>query len=168
MNGDPYVYPGSTVLKNKFGIRDQGALETIEREYVVLRMLGGLPNPKTFDLAHLQALHRHLFQDVYKWAGDVRTVEIAKEGHRFQFRAYIATGMADVQRRLAARDFLRGLSAAEFSGGAAEIVGDVNYVHPFREGNGRTQLQYLKQLGEFAGHDVDLTRLDPVSWLQAS
>jgi cell filamentation protein len=51
---------------------------------------------------------------------------------------------------------------------AGRIIGDVNYVHPFREGNGRTQLQYLKQLSERAGHPLDLTRIDPAGWIEAS
>ena len=99
-----------------------------------------------FDLAHLRAIHRHLFQDIYEWAGELRTVEINKGGHQFQFRRYIETGMADVHRRLVQGSFLRDLSVPEFAQQAAVIVGDVNYVHPFREGNGRTHAQYLKQL----------------------
>lgn len=76
--------------------------------------------------------------------------------------------MADVHRRLVKADFLKGLSPEEFARAAANIVGDVNYVHPFREGNGRTQLQYLKQLARQAGHGLDLTKLEANAWLQAS
>lgn len=109
-----------------------------------------------------------MFQDIYEWAGQIRTVEIAKGGSQFQFLRYIETGMEDVHRRLLSADFLRGLSAAEFAAQAGAIMGDVNYVHPFRDGNGRTQLQYLKQLGEQAGYPIDLTRLDPGQWIEAS
>jgi len=59
----------------------------------------------TFDLAHLRAIHRHLFQDIYDWAGELRTVEIYKGGSQFQFRRYIPTGMTDMHRRLPAPDF---------------------------------------------------------------
>jgi cell filamentation protein len=76
--------------------------------------------------------------------------------------------MADVHRRLVRSAFLAGLSAEEFASQAAVIIGDVNYVHPFREGNGRTQLQYLKQLADRAGHPMDLSRLDQRRWLTAS
>jgi cell filamentation protein len=116
----------------------------------------------------LRAFHRHLFQDVYDWAGEIRTVEIAKNGNKFQFRRYIETGMADVHRRLVQADFLRGLSRGAFAEAAGAIIDDVNYAHPFREGNGRTQLQYLDQLAERAGHPIDLTRIDPARWLEAS
>jgi cell filamentation protein len=76
--------------------------------------------------------------------------------------------MADIQGRLKKAKFLRSLSQGDFARAAGGIIGDVNYVHPFREGNGRTQLQYLKQLAARAGHPIDLTRLTPEGWLAAS
>ena len=76
--------------------------------------------------------------------------------------------MADIHRRLDRRDFLRRLTLTEFAEAAGTIMGDVNYVHPFRDGNGRTQLLYLEQLGERAGHKIDLTRIDPPGWIKAS
>jgi cell filamentation protein len=130
MSDDPYVYPSTTVLRNKFDIRDAAQLDETESEMVAVRTATGVPTGN-FDLVHLQAIHRHLYQDLYEWAGEIRTVEISKNGHQFQFRQYIATGMADVHRRLSAARLLRGLPAAEFARRAAEIIGDINYVHPF-------------------------------------
>ena len=164
---DPDVYPGSTVLRNKLGITDPARLDKLERLLVTQRFAAGLPAAK-FDLAHLCAVHRHLFQDIYAWAGMLRTVEIAKGGQHFQFHRLIETGMADVHRRLANANFLHGLAPWEFASAAGRILGDVNYVHPFRECNGRTQLFYLAQLGEQAGHNLDLTRLSPSGWIAAS
>jgi len=164
---DPYVYPGAPVLRNRLGLTDPDQLDKVERRLVAQRIAEGAPT-RGFDLAHLRAIHRHLFQDVYAWAGELRAVEIAKGGHQFQFRQYIETGMGDVHRRLGQADFLRGLSAGAFARAAGPIMGDVNYVHPFREGNGRAQLQYLEQLAEQAGHPIDLTRIDPDRWLDAS
>jgi cell filamentation protein len=142
-------------------------LNRIERELVTQRIKDGTPIGQ-FDLAHLQAIHRHLFQDIYDWAGELGTVEINKGGHQFQFRQYIQTGMADVHRRLRASNVLKDLSAEDFARQAAVIIGDVNYVHPFREGNGRAQMQCLKQLAAHAGHDLDLTRIKPKAWIEAS
>ena len=121
-----------------------------------------------FDLAHLKAIHRHLFKDVYAWAGDVRTVEIAKGGSRVQPRRFITAGMADIHRRIVATGYFRGSTPVEFAEGAGPVSGDVNHVHPFREGNGRTQLQYLKQRTARAGHTNDLTRIDRSAWLDAA
>lgn len=168
MSDTDYCYPPSySVLKNRLDIRDAKALDRAERRLVVQRIAEGVP-PGAFDLAHLRAIHRHLFQDVYDWAGELRTVEISKGGHQFQFRRFIETGMDDVHRRLMAQNSLRGLSAAEFAARAGEIMGDVNYVHPFREGNGRTQLLYLSELAAQAGHPIDLRRLERDDWIEAS
>jgi cell filamentation protein len=164
---DPYTYPGSSVLRNKLGIIEAERLEIIERRLVTQRAREGIPTGN-FDLAHLCAIHRHLFQDIYDWAGEVRTLEIAKGGSQFQFRRFIETGMIDIHRRLVHTDFLRGLSATGFASSAGQIMGDVNYVHPFREGNGRTQLYYLQQLALQAGHPINLGALDPERWLAAS
>jgi cell filamentation protein len=164
---DPYLYPGTRTLKNKFGLTDSAKLDRIERRLVVDRLRERVPRGD-FDLAHLQAIHRHLFQDVYDWAGEIRTVEISKDGNQFQSRRFIGQGMADVHARLKAKDLLRDLAPPDFARQAADILADVNYVHPFREGNGRTQLQYLKQLSERAGHALDLTRLRPAAWMNPS
>ncbi len=168
MSDSGYCYPPDyTVLKNKLGIHDAAQLEEIERSLVVQRLREKIPEGD-FDLEHLKAIHHHLFQDLYEWAGKIRTVEISKETQQFQFRKFIETGMADVHRRIVECNYLQGFSAQEFACKAGEILGDINYVHPFREGNGRTQLPYLKQLAEQAGHRMDLTRLEKNQWLQAS
>ena len=164
---DPYLYPGSAVLRNKLNIRDAAKLDEIERRMVAQRFSEGSPTGK-FDLNHLRAIHRHLFQDVFDWAGELRTLEISKDGQQFQFRQFIETGMSDVHRRLEKASFLRGLEPSSFAEKAGVIMGDVNYVHPFREGNGRTQLQYLEQLAEQAGHRLDLTSINPQAWIGAS
>lgn len=76
--------------------------------------------------------------------------------------------MADVHRRLVKAEFLCGMERSVFVGEAAQIIGDVDCVHPFREGDGRTQLQYLKQLAAQASHSLDLTKIDATGWLDAS
>ena len=164
---DPYVYPGTTLLRNRLGTTDPDYLDKQERGLVVLRSRRGVPRG-SFDLAHLRAIHHHLFQDVYGWAGELRTVEISKGRQQFQFRKFIETGMGDVHGRLVHSRFLKGLAAAAFAEQAAVIVGDINYIHPFREGNGRTQLQYLKQLAEQAGHPLDLGRIEGPAWIGGS
>ena len=164
---DPYVYPATSILQNRLGITDAVFLEKQERSLVVLRARSDIPRG-SFDLSHLRAIHRHLFQDVYDWAGELRTVEISKGDQQFQFRKYIVTGMADVHGRLVRSGFLKGLSSAQFAEQASVIVGDINYIHPFREGNGRTQLQYLKQLAHGAGHSLDLVHIPAARWIEAS
>ena len=168
MSDRDYCYPPDyTVLRNRLNIRAAPTLEAAERQLVAQRLLEPVP-AGDFDLAHLKAIHRHLFQDVYAWAGEIRTVEIAKGESRFQPRRFIAAGMADIHRRIVAAAYFRGSGPDRFAEGAGPVLGDVNHVHPFREGNGRTQLQYLKKLAERAGHAIDLTRIDRAGWLDAS
>lgn len=155
------------MLRNLLGITDPAELDRAERLLVVQRTLEGPPIGH-FDLAHLQAVHRHLFQDVYEWAGKLRTVEINKGGTQFQASPYLETGMADIHRRLVASGFLKGRTPDDFAREAATIIADVNFVHPFREGNGRAQLEYLRQLAQRAGHDLNPDKLHPAEWQNAS
>jgi cell filamentation protein len=96
-NHDPYLDPASGVLKNRFGITDEATLEETEASLVALRSyaLAQQPLAGSFDLAHLQAIHRYLFGDVYEWAGRLRTIDIAKGGNAF------AHGLAPRRRRFA-------------------------------------------------------------------
>lgn len=105
---------------------------------------------------------------MYAWVGELRTAEIAKGTTAFMPQRYIVSGMADVHRRLVRPAFLRGLDRDGFARKAGRIVGDVNHVHPFREGNGRVQALYLKQLAEQAGHPLDLATIDGTAWIEAS
>ena len=92
MSDRDYCYPPDyTVLRNRLGLRDAQALETAERLLVAQRLVENVPTGD-FDLDHLKAIHHDLFQDVYVWAGEVRTVEIAKCENRFQPRRFIASG----------------------------------------------------------------------------
>jgi len=163
-----YCYPPDfSVLRNKLDIRDAATLDRAERLIVAQRTEEGVPRGN-FDLAHLQKIHKHLFQDVYDWAGQLRSVEMNKGGQQFQFTGYIETGMGDVHKRIVDARYFRGLGQDDFAKQAGRIIGDVNYVHPFREGNGRTQLQYLKQLAGRAGHSLELEKIDPSKWIDAS
>ena len=168
MSDELYCYPPDyRVLKNRLDIRDGDVLAAAEAEFVRTRIEQGSPSGQ-FDLNHLRDIHHHLFQDVYEWAGEVRQVEISKGGHQFPPKRFIEAGMADVHRRLVEQKYFTGAHKEIFVQDVGGIIGDVNYVHPFREGNGRTQLQYLKQLGDRAGFAVDISKLDPDEWINAS
>jgi len=167
MSDDPYVYTGTSVLRNKLGLTDAASLAAFERQIIAQRMAEGVPSG-VFDLDHLRAIHRHLFQDVYDWAGEIRTAELAKGRHQFMFRQYIERGMADVTRRIVAARIYEDWSLPAFAAEAGRVLRDVNYIHPFREGNGRTQLQFLEQFCQVARRRLDLREIDPEEWLAAS
>ena len=163
---DPYCYPGSSVLKNRLGVRDQGELDAFEALITAQRGEEPLPNGR-LGLAHYRAIHHHLFQDVFAWAGKLRTVRIAKSGSMFCYPEHIEAEMRKLFGRLSADRFLRGLPAPEFAGRGAHVVAELNAIHPFREGNGRTQLTYLTLLAARAGHPLAFERMDPAAMLAA-
>jgi cell filamentation protein len=164
---DPYCYPGTDVLKNKHDLRDsQHALE-IEREYSLLRRreLELDPVRGTFGLTHLQEIHRRLYQDVWDWAGQLRTVEITKgESHFLPIHFFLNAG-EELSKFLQSTGLLTNpdIIDEDFIAQAADLLEKVNYIHPFREGNGRTQRAYLDQIGELSGRTFawrNISKLD--------
>ncbi|MCF8495960.1 MAG: Fic family protein [Alphaproteobacteria bacterium] len=162
-----YKYPNSDVLRNKLNIRDHAALSETERRLVTDRIVESVP-AGNFDLEHLQTIHKHLFQDIYDWAGDIRQVQIHKGDSVFMPPKKIESAMQYVHTQLKDQNYLQDLNQEDFSKKAGIVLGDVNHIHPFREGNGRTQFQYLKQLGERAGYKIDLSCFDRDDWIKAS
>jgi cell filamentation protein len=117
---------------------------------------------------HYCRFHRHLFQDCYRWAGRYRTVRISKGQSTFCYPEHIAGQMRTTFRWLRDRQFLRDLTADTFCEGAAHFFAELNAIHPFRDGNGRTQLSFLALIAEQAGHALILTRLRPRAFLIAA
>jgi cell filamentation protein len=163
---DPYCYPGTTVLINRPGLRDHTALEAFEAEMVSQRFREPLP-PGRLTARHYCAIHRHLFQDVYAWAGRIRTVRIAKQGSAFCYPEHIDREMQRLFANLAKEKQFRGLNSADFAARAAHFLAELNAIHPFREGNGRTQLSFLVALAHRAEHLLDADRLEPAEMLRA-
>ena len=114
-----------------------------------------------------QAIHRHLFQDVYPWAGRFRTVRISKGGSMFCYPEHIAAEMARLFAVLRGQRYMQGLNPPDFAARAAHFLAELNAIHPFREGNGRTQLSFLALLADRAGQELDLDRMDPEKMLDA-
>jgi cell filamentation protein len=118
------------------------------------------------DFQHFKAIHRHLFQDVYEWAGQIRAVRISKGGNPFCFPENIEGQAARLFDNLQQTHFLRHLDARTFSTKAAHFLAELNAIHAFREGNGRTQLTFFALLADRAGHPLDLNRLLPNEMLE--
>jgi cell filamentation protein len=163
---DPYCYPGTSVLRNVPGLRDKAILEAFEIAVTTQRAEEPLPRGR-LTVRHYQAVHRHLFQDVYAWAGRFRTVRLAKDASVFCYPENIAREMGRVFADLRGANFLRALAAERFATGAAHFLAELNAIHPFREGNGRTQLVFLVVVARQAGHPLDLTRLRRAPYLRA-
>jgi cell filamentation protein len=157
---DTYCYPGTTVLRNLANLQDPQELADFEAEMTDLRASEPIPVAE-MDAAYYFGLHRHLFQDVYAWAGQPRTVRISKGGNAFCFPEHIPTQMSKLFAELKADDYLRGLDGKTFAAKAAHFLAELNAIHPFREGNGRTQLSFLVLLADACGHPINTDRMDP-------
>ena len=116
---------------------------------------------------HYRAIHHHLFQDVYVWAGKYRTVRLSKGDSAFCYPEFIATEMKRVFSWLKEHRYLQRLSMPDFATDAAHLLAELNAIHPFREGNGRTRLTFLALLADRAGHPINLHKLNPKDTLAA-
>lgn len=172
-----FYYPNGTV-RNIPGITDGQRLGAFEDDQTAARLaeirMGEAPEATrgNFDLEHLKAIHQHTFQDVYEWAGKTRAEEMQIEGQPYKaspllfkddgYRSpsFVPAPMveSDLKRtlqQLQDRDHLRGLSREDFANAAADAFARINNAHPFMEGNGRTQREFMTQLAEQAGHPLD-------------
>jgi cell filamentation protein len=165
-----YCYPNSFTLINNLGIKDAPALNTAEREITAMRVSQIMEHicKGNFDLKHLQAIHNFLFHDVYSWAGKLRTVNIAK-GNQFCNWNYIISGSKPTFEKLKSEDkFLIGVPLDDICGKLAYFLGEINVIHPFREGNGRSQRVFIQYLARVAGYRVDWTDVSGKEMIEAS
>lgn len=191
MSEDGYSYPNMSnegdkidVLRNKMDIRTNSDLSAIEYRITAARRvdieLGRGPAGK-FDATHLKAIHRHLFSEIYEWAGHTRNerpivdgqpVEVIatmrKDGHAFLHGSRIETGLAEALRPISNPDVLKGSSIEQFADTAARVLAELNHVHPFREGNGRAQEAFIAALGREYDHKVDFTVITKPRMITAS
>ncbi|GHU32690.1 cell filamentation protein Fic [Betaproteobacteria bacterium] len=166
-----YIDPRTGIQRNKLGLKTQEELSKVEYLVVAKRSVELSANPVNgnFDLKHLQAIHKHQFQDVYDWAGKIRTVNISKGNSPFARTEFIESFMKDVHRRLEKVNFLRGLGKKEFVEKFTDVYGDINAAHPFREGNGRSTREFMVQLAEQAGYTFDQSVIkNKEAWNKAS
>jgi len=146
---DPYVYPGTSVLRNLRDIRDPNALAQFEADVTWhrLKKLENNPIRGSFDARRLKSVHAYIFQDVYAWAGEFRTVNIARSDQfYFAFANQIDSSVTRLLGQLQDEGPLKGLGVEAFSARAGYYLGELNAIHPFRDGNGRTQREFIRQL----------------------
>jgi cell filamentation protein len=165
---DPYCYPGTGVLRNLIDIHDDEILAVAEREItmVAANEIEFIPPP--YDLKHLCRIHAQLFGDLYDWAGELRTIDIAKGGTRFCWVSRIRPEANKIFERLKQANWFEGLSRTALVPLIAEFYGDLNMVHPFREGNGRAQRLLFEHLIINAGYQIDWWPVSEAEWLQAN
>lgn len=164
-----YCYKGTDVLINKLNITDDGDLFNAERELVSLRIyeLNEKPLKGNFDFEYLKDIHKYLFQDVYRWAGDIRNCNIAKQD-MFCLKEHIESFGTDVFNRLKKEKYFVGYDNETTLDKLVELFADVNALHAFREGNGRSQRVFIESLAKINGIYLDLTNVSKMDMIVAS
>lgn len=162
---DPYCYPGTTILKSRANLRRQSDLDAFELAMTTQRFEEGLPTGH-LSASHYCAMHRHLFQDVYRWAGKPRRVRISKGESAFCYPEHITAELRKLFGNLRQHGHLRGLPVNTFAIAAAHFLADLNAIHAFRDGNGRVQLAFMSLLAFQAGHVLEISRVRREPFLQ--
>ncbi|EJF82514.1 Fic/DOC family protein [Candidatus Bartonella washoeensis] len=127
-----------------------------------------IPIRGEFDLNHMKEIHRKLFGDVYEEAGKTRLVDIAKGNSMFANYNQIESYAPKITQQLAKEHYLRSLDMDEFSQRAGYYMGELNALHPFREGNGRTQREFMVQLAREAGYHINWKGIERQEMTRAS
>ena len=164
-----YCYENTDVLRNKLNIKDTKQLFAAEVKLTSVRLqeLEVEPISGDFDFRHLKEIHRYIFQDLYDWAGEIRTVEIGK-GNLFCTTPYIDTYAESVFSSYYKHCYAAKGDIRKFVAALARNYGDLNALHPFREGNGRAQREFARILCLECGYDFRLSCTTHKEMLDAS
>ena len=165
-----YCYKGTNVLKNKLNIKDFSSLMKLENRIAVfkafeLRRIGITGN---FDKEHFKSIHRFMFEDLYDFAGEFRTENIAKDDFRFAEWEYIETELDRLLSEIIDKNYFDGYSKVKLAESLAYYLAEFNVLHPFREGNGRAIREFIRQLALKNGYLLDMREVSSEEMLYAS
>ena len=165
-----YCYPGTNVLKNKLGIKDDNSLTNAEREITSIKMLILYNDPISTDYGFntLCNIHKTIFEDIFDWAGQIRRGDFFSKGNSIFCRGqFIVENANRIMNNLQKEKFLKGYRKAEFIEKIAYYMGEVNALHPFRDGNGRSSREYFRQLSLNANFILDFSKTKKEKLLSA-
>lgn len=159
-----YIDPKTGILRNLQDISDPEVLLFVESSAVTKRLLELYENPiKIKGIDSLFEIHRHLFQDIYIWAGEKRVVEISKDGKQFFPTTYFDNAFRYIDQLIDEYRKIPKNNKRKLAEKLAEILDNVNYLHPFREGNGRAQREFIRLLALEKGLILNLNPPDNIS-----
>ncbi|MCI9177253.1 MAG: cell filamentation protein Fic [Clostridia bacterium] len=165
-----YCYLNSEVLINKLNIQDAKDLQYYEAKITAAKSLGlrqmGITG--NFDKQHFMQIHGYLFEDIYPFAGKLREENIAKGEFRFAMWEYIETELENLLAKLKNENYLQGLNKIQLAKRLAYYLSELNVLHCFREGNGRTNREFIRQLALKNGYYLNLKKVPPQEILEAS
>ena len=157
-------------MVNFYDIRDEAILKEVEAEITNIKLMRLLVEPikGDFDLKHLQAIHKFMFEDIYPFAGKIREENIAKDSFRFADYRFVETEAESLFVKLLEENSLLGLTVKDFAARAAYYMAEINVLHPFREGNGRVIREFIRCLASNAGYELDWSAVPKERVLDAS
>lgn len=165
-----YCYQNSNTLINKLEIKDQATLQKYEARITAAKLLAlrqkGITG--TFDKNHFINIHKYIFEDIYPFAGKFRTENIAKGYFRFAEWEYIEEELDKLLLKLKNENYLKEKSKEELAKALSYYMSELNVLHPFREGNGRTIREFIRQLALKNDYILNLKKVEPQEMLNAS
>ena len=165
-----YFYPGTNVLINKLNIKDDNALTIAEKEItsIKLLMLNNMPIIEKINFENFCKIHKIIFEDIYEWAGLIRQGDFLSKGNSIFCRGqYIIENANRIMDNIQKENYLCGLDKSKFIERIAFFMGEINALHPFREGNGRTSREFFRQLSLNAGYKLDFSKTEKENLLTA-
>ncbi len=165
-----YCYPGTDVLINLFDVQDEEKLKKLEKVYSLLRLSELQINEPAdpLDVKAFLAIHRYLLQDVYPFAGELRKEMISKGSSAFAHPKHIEEQLLKIFNELKAENYLKNLPRDQLISRLAYFLSELNALHPFREGNGRSIREFARQLLLNAGYRLDWEKvLEPAEIINA-
>jgi cell filamentation protein len=156
-----YTDPETNLLRNLQNITDADVLIFVESSAVTKRLQELYEVPFIVkEVITLFDIHQHLFQDIYLWAGKKRTVEISKDGKQFFPTSFFDNAFKYIDQLVLEYKSIPQENKRTIADKLAEILDNINYLHPFREGNGRVQREFLRLLALEKGYDLNLNPPD--------
>ena len=165
-----YCYPDSNVLKNKLNIRDNKLLKTAEEEITLIKQMELLKNPikGNFSKAHLMNIHKFIFEDIYSFAGKIRREQISKADTMFYPPDLIDRELDKVFAKIKEKNMLKETDEEKVFDNLAYVMAELNIIHPFREGNGRSIREFIRLMAKRMGYDLNWGNVDKEELLEAS
>lgn len=165
-----YCYPNSNVLENKLNITDNSVLKTAEEEITLIKQMELLKNPikGNFTKAHLMNIHRFIFEDIYSFAGKLRREQISKADTMFYPPNLIDRELDKVFARIKEKNMLRESNEEKVFDNLAYVMAELNIIHPFREGNGRSIREFIRLMAKRMGYDINWGNVDKEELLSGS
>ena len=165
-----YCYPSSNVLKNKLNIRDNKLLKTAEEEITLIKQMELLKNPikGNFSKVHLMNIHKFIFEDIYPFAGKIRREQISKADTMFYPPNLIDRELDKVFAKIKEKNMLKETDEEKVFDNLSYVMAELNIVHPFREGNGRSIREFIRLMAKRMGYDLNWGNVDKEELLEAS